>query len=205
MTTASFYQRFLGSPSAPETLSQWLYIPSASLAAASNGEVFYDPLGDFSKIRQEIKNGMPEDVRLKKIASCALHMAQTGQYNYSRCMAHGESGAARLALSEFVRNGIEIVFLLNRVHMPYYKWAFRAMKELEILSKSASLLESLIDTSNDRSKDICEGIEHFCSMVIKELNKQNLSQSGSDYLEPHAYSINDNIKDHGLRNLYVML
>lgn len=202
---SDFYRQYTGRNGAPETLSDWLYTPSHYLAEATNGEVFYDPLGDFSKIRQEIKNGMPEDVRLKKIASCALHMAQTGQYNYSRCIAHGESGAARLALSEFVRNGIEIVFLLNRVHMPYYKWAFRAMKELEILSESASLLESLIDTSNDRSKNICEGIEHFCSMVIKELNKQNLSQSGSDYLEPHAYSINDNIKDHGLRNLYVML
>ena len=103
---SDFYRRYTGREGAPESLSDWLYIPSHYLAEATNGEVFCDPLGEFSRIRQQIKCGMPEDVRLKKIASCALHMAQTGQYNYSRCIAHGESGAARLALSEFVRNSI---------------------------------------------------------------------------------------------------
>ena len=40
---------------------------------------------------------MPEDVRAKKIGSCALKAAQSGQYNYARCIKHGEDGAAMLA------------------------------------------------------------------------------------------------------------
>lgn len=143
MTISDFYMQYTGRAGAPETLSDWLYTPSHYLAEATNGEVFFDPLGDFSRIREKIKHGMPEDVRLKKIASCALLMAQTGQYNYSRCLSHGEGGAARLALCEFVKEGIEVVFLLNKAHMPYYKWAFRSMASLPILGETSSALEPL--------------------------------------------------------------
>ena len=54
-------------------------------------------------------------------------MAQSGQYNYRRCLAHGETGAAQLACDELVRSTMHAVFLLNRAYMPFYKWAFRAM------------------------------------------------------------------------------
>lgn len=46
----------------------FLYTPSNYLADASNGEVFFDGNGEFSRIREQIKNGMPEDMRLKKLA-----------------------------------------------------------------------------------------------------------------------------------------
>ena len=205
MTISEFYSRYTGRAGAPEGELDWLFIPSHYLAEATNGEVFCDPLGEFSRIRNEIKNGMPEDVRLKKIASCALYMAQTGQYNFSRCLRHGERGASRLALSDFVKNSIEIVFLLNREHMPYYKWALRSMRSLEILGSRASLLEWIIDTSSIEEKKIVEGIELFSSEVILELQKQGLSTSPSDYLEAHAYQINDKIKNSKIRNMSVML
>lgn len=31
---------------------------------------------------------MPEDVRRKKLAARLIFMAQSGQYNYSRCLGH---------------------------------------------------------------------------------------------------------------------
>ena len=102
-TIREFYAFYVGSR-LPETNADWLAIPDHYLAEATNGRVFDDPLGEFTRIRREIASGMPRDVRLKKIAArCAL-MAQSGQYNYSRCLAHGEEGAALLALSEFVKN-----------------------------------------------------------------------------------------------------
>ena len=114
MRISDFYRRFTGLPGAPETWQDWLYLPSYSLAQAVNGEVFRDDLGEFSRIRHEIAFGMPEDVRRKKIAARLALMAQSGQYNYSRCLSHGEEGAAMLAVSEFVRNTAEAVYLLNR-------------------------------------------------------------------------------------------
>ena len=205
ITIPEFYRQYTGRCGAPETLEDWLYTPAHYLAEATNGEIFSDPLGEFTRIRNQIKNGMPEDVRLKKIASCAFYLAQYGQYNYSRCIAHGEHGAAALALSEFVKKGIEIVFLLNRAHMPYYKWAFRAMKELDILSETAIILENMINASNSDFGQIKNDIEQFCAIIASELRRQGISASDSDYLESHAYNINERISDHRLRNMPIML
>ena len=148
---------------------------------------------------------MPRDVKLKKIASCAFYMAQAGQYNFSRCLEHGECGAARLALSDFVRNGVEIAFLLNDKHMPYYKWAFKAMRDLPILGDQATCLEKILDTPNAYRNDIIESVEEYCGSVIKELKGTGISTSESSYLESHAYSVNECINNHKLRNMPIMI
>ena len=205
MTISDFYRQYTGRCGAPEALEDWLYTPSHYLAEAVNGEVFCDPLGEFTRIRDIIKNGMPEDVRLKKIASCAFYMAQYGQYNYSRCLAHGERGAAALALSEFVKKGIEMVFLLNRSHMPYYKWAFRAMRDLQIMGQYTSVLEGLLSPEKPCCERAKNDIERYCSLVVAELKSQGISVAESDYLESHAYNINERIADHRLRNMPIML
>lgn len=141
--TGEFYRRFTGRPGIPESLMEWLSLPEHSLACAVNGAVFRDDLGEFSAVRWELKKGYPEDVRLKKIAARAVMMAQSGQYNVSRCAKRGEYGAAAMALHEFVRNGLSMIFLLNRRYMPYYKWAFRAGKELPQFADLAGRLERL--------------------------------------------------------------
>ena len=205
ITVSDFYRRYTGRCGAPETLEDWLYTPSHFLAEATNGEVFYDPKGDFTRVREQILHSMPRDVKLKKIASCAFYMAQAGQYNYSRCLLHGECGAARLALTEFVRNAVEISFLLNDKHMPYYKWAFRAMRDLAVLGENAPDLEQMIDMPNSESVHIVSAIEKYCKNVARELKSQGFSTSESDYLESHAYSVNECINNHKLRNMSIML
>lgn len=95
LLTGEFYRRFTGRPGAPESLMEWLYTPEHSLACTVNGRVFYDGCGEFSAVRRELEAGYPEDVRLKKMAARAVLMAQSGQYNYSRCLRRGEYGAAR--------------------------------------------------------------------------------------------------------------
>ena len=204
-TISEFYSAYTGRRGAPETWQDWLYTPSHYFAEATNGVIFCDPLGEFSSIREEIKNGMPEDVRLKKIASCALHMAQSGQYNYKRCLSHGEIGAARLALDEFVRNCAEAVFLLEKRHAPYYKWIFRAMKALPNLSFIAEKLERLLTVPADETLQIELFIEEISADVIAEFKRQGITYATCNYLETHAYSINDMISDSEIRNINVIL
>lgn len=204
MTIEDFYKQYTGCEGAPETLEEWLYTPSCYLSEATNGEVFCDELGMFSSIRDRIKNGMPEDVRRKKIGSCAFYMAQSGQYNYERCLKHGERGAARLALDEFVKNAIEISFLLEGSHMPYYKWSFRALRKLG-QGDMADMLEELLSMPADKTEDISIQIERVSSKVIQKIKVLGLSESDDEYLEAHAYSINSKIIDHKLRNMPVMI
>jgi len=201
--TGKFYERFTGRPGAPESLREWLYTPEYSLACAVNGKVFRDDLGEFLEIRRTLMEGYPEDVRLKKIAARAALMAQSGQYNYMRCKNHGEDGAAAMALYEFVQNGLSMIFLLNNRYMPYYKWAFRAARDLETLSDLAEKLESLL-TGKVPEEKIPARIEEISAEVIRELKKRGLTDGSWDYLEPHALEVMERIRDSGLRNLHVM-
>ena len=149
---------------------------------------------------------MPEDVRKKKLAAgCAL-MAQSGQYNYARCLRHGEEGAAMLALGEFVNAACAVIFLLNRAHMPYYKWQFRAMAALPLLGEMKDALEFLLTGPNDREGQSLKSavIEDICAAVIRQLQKQGLSCGSWDYLEPHALHIMEHIENPEIRAMHVM-
>lgn len=206
MTIDSFYGKFLGSKGAPETLEQWLYVPSASLASASNGEIFYDGLGEFSAVRNTLLSGYPEDVRLKKIAAHATLMSQTGLYNYPRCVKRGESGAAQLSVYEFVKHTISIIYLLNNRFEPFYKWAYRGMRELPVLGDLESSLVGLCELPNTELevKVKSESIEEICALVVNELRYQALTDVCEDEIEAHAISVQNRIEDYSLRNMHIM-
>ena len=200
-----FYRRYLGSEGAPREARHWLAIPSWALAEATNGAVFRDDLGAFSAIRETLLHGMPEDVRLKKLASRLLTMAQSGQYNYARCLRHGEEGAAMLALAEFVRAGTEAVYLLNRAHAPYYKWALRGMEALPLLGDMREALSFLLTAENDpEGQSVKQAVvEDICANVAAALKAQGLSDSPADYLEEHAFAVQEKIADEELRGMHV--
>ena len=152
-------------------------------------------------MREELSRFYPEALRLKKLAShCAL-AAQSGQYNYLRCFRRGEGVAAMLALAEFTEHVQAAVFLINRAYKPYYKWANRRMRELPILgAETASALEGLTVGSGNKA----EKIERISAMLIEELVREGLSDSGSDYLLHHAESIQSAVDDAELRSLHIM-
>ncbi len=206
ITIESFYSRFLGAPTAPDHLEEWLYIPTPSLAAASSGEVFYDELGLFSEIRNKLTCGYPEDVRLKKLAAHTVFMAQSGQYNYSRCLARGETGAAQLAVFEFVKHAISSIYLLNNKYEPFYKWSYRGLKQLPILGNIGDTLEVLteLDNSPSNAEMKQEVIEDIAMLFIEAFKEQKLTEAVCTDLEKHAYSILDGVHDPNLRNMHIM-
>ena len=200
---AFFYRRYTGSSGAPESWQQWLSLPAHALAEATNGRVFRDDLGVFTAIREEILRGMPEDVRKKKLAARLIEMAQSGQYNYSRCLRHGEAGAAALELADFVRAACGAVYLLEKRHMPYTKWMLRGMEELPKLGRLRPALDFLLTGENDPA--LRQGIvEDVCATVAAELRAQGLSDGDWDYLEPHAFAVQGRIENPEIRALHVM-
>lgn len=201
-----FYRRYTGSSGAPESWEQWLSLPSYALAEATSGEVWRDDLGRFTAIREALLHGMPEDVRLKHLSARLLEMAQSGQYNYGRCLAHGEAGAAMLALSDFVRAAAQSVYLLNRRHAPYYKWLLRGMEALPRLSDLRPALDFLLTAENDRdTQSVKQGVvEDLCQAVARELRVQGLSNGDWDFLEPHAYAVRAKIVNPRLRAMHPM-
>ena len=205
LRTADFFREKTGSVDGNLSLMEWLALPEYLLAEAVNGEIFADGLGEVTAIRDRLMH-RPTDVRLKKLAGQLLLMGQSGQYNYRRCLLHGETGAAQLAVAEFVKSAMAAVFLLNDIYQPYYKWSFRAMRALPRLSITAELLEYLLTTDNEEEtasekNAVMEGI---AADIIGELQAQGLTQAVCGDLEKHAYSVNDRISDAQIRNLHIL-
>ena len=202
---SGFFREKTGSENGDLTPLEWLNVPQSALAEAVNGEIFYDGPGIITGIRDRLA-GYPEDIRRKKLAGHMLLMAQSGRYNYPRCVERGETGAAQLAVFEFARHSMAAIFLLNRRYRPYYKWCFRALRALPRLSLNAELLEYLITTGSDGDlfRDKREAMDSVAADVIEEAQHQQLTRAECGDLEKHAYSVADGIRDARIRNLHIL-
>lgn len=207
---SEFFENITGFSTAPSQNEPhlWLSLSEPTLAAATNGQIFADPLGEFSKTRQSFKL-MPDDVRISLISRRLGMMAQAGQYNVPRMLARKDGAAAWLSINEFVRATASIVFLLNNPisagYLPYYKWQFAALRKLSNrmasrLSGVANQLESLMRLSSaacfggigfgegtkgssEAESKINEIIQNVCNEVVQELKYQGLSDCNETFLE----------------------
>lgn len=207
---SEFFENITGFATAPskDEPHLWLSLSEPTLAAATNGQIFADPLGEFSKTRQSFKL-MPDDVRISLISRRLGMMAQAGQYNVPRMLARTDGAAAWLSINEFVRATASIVFLLNNPisagYLPYYKWQFAALRKLSArmasrLSGVANQLESLMRLSSaacfggigfgegtkgssEAESKINEIIQNVCNEVVQELKYQGLSDCNETFLE----------------------
>lgn len=202
-TIREFYSFYTETGDIPENNRAWLAIPDFYLAEATNGAVFSDPVGEFTRIREGLLR-RPADVRYKKLGSALFYMAQTGQYNYARCLQHGEKTAAAIALADFCRHTAEALFLLCDRYAPYYKWLFRALRTLPDCVQTAEALEQLLAAPYEQARNQTV-IEEIAGTVQERLRRTGLCTCRDSYLEPYAYEIQKQIRDGDLRTLPVML
>ena len=203
---SEYFSERTGSCNGNLTVSQWFSLPEYVLLETVNGEIFSDRYGLLTEIRNRLSY-FPEDIRLKKLAGNLIMMNQSGQYNYQRCLNRNDQGAAQLAVSEFVTYAYKTVFLLNRQYCPYYKWIFRAMRELERLSYIADFLEYLLNSGNspEEVKSKSEMINNVVSLIVSELLQQELIEKETDDLEKAAHMVNKKISDNNIRNLNILI
>ena len=191
-----FYFKFLGSSKAPETIADWQKIPETALATVTNGEVFLDNLGEFTKIRNDLLNYYPEPMRQNKIATRLMNISQHGQYNYTRCLKRNDLVAANQCLYLFVDEVIHLVFLLNRRYKIFYKWSNRALLDLKILGEEIhKLLEDMVFAQNK-----IPYVRKICKVLAEELRNQKLTNCGSEFLGDLGVDIQKNIDDEFFKN-----
>ncbi|MFV0634047.1 DUF4037 domain-containing protein [Demequina sp.] len=221
-----FFTSITGMPRAPRADQPhlWLALDEPTLAAATNGEVFADPLGAFGGARGSFQR-MPEDVRLTHLSRRLGMMAQAGQYNVPRMLERGDGEAAFLAVGEFVRAAASAVFLLNRPavagYLPYYKWQFAALRRLAAkplarLPQVHGELTAVMRVASaaclggepfgeggkgagPAAQALADRIEAVCGAVADELRAQGLSEQSSGFLEHHRPELSARIGDAWLR------
>ena len=191
-----FYFKFIGSANSPQTINDWQKIPENALATVTNGEVFLDNLGEFTKIREQLLNYYPEPIRQNKIATRLMNISQHGQYNYVRCLRRNDLVAANQCLYLFVDEVIHLVFLLNRRYKIFYKWANRALLDLKILGNEIhKLLEDMVFAQNK-----IPYVRKICKVLADELRNQKLTDCKSEFLGDLGVDIQKNIDDKFFKN-----
>ena len=191
-----FYFKFIGSTNPPQTINDWQKIPETALATVTNGEVFLDNLGEFTKIREQLLNYYPEAIRQNKIATRLMNISQHGQYNYTRCLKRNDLVSANQCLYLFVDEVIHLVFLLNRRYKIFYKWANRALLDLKILGNEIhKLLQDMVFSQNK-----IPYVRKICKVLADELRNQNLTNCESEFLGDLGVDIQKNIDDEFFKN-----
>lgn len=196
-----FYAFFTGLPELPTTWQQWLAIPEYQLAACTNGEVFEDGAGEFTRRRKKLLAGYPRDVRLKKMAARCMVMAQAGQYNLPRSLQRGDGPAAMLCLARFAEAALSLTYLCNDRYMPFYKWATRLAASLPVLgSEVAQTMNRLAATPLRGAEDMeaARVVEDFCAAVARHLRHVGLSEETGDWLWAHGPHIMRHVREPGL-------
>lgn len=181
-----FYAQFLGAPELPISDADWLQIPEELLAAATNGEVFADPLGEFSRKRATLQAYYPDGVLRRKLAQAVARMAQSGQYNLPRALQRDEAAAALLAQAEFLRHACAAIHVLNRRYTPVYKWLLRSVRDLPRLG---GLHQTLDQLARSPAGAVAPWVETVCAAVLDELIAQGFTRPGDGFLEAHVDAI----------------
>lgn len=223
-----FYEQVTGYRQAPaaDHPHEWLLLDEATLAAATNGEVFVDGYGEFSAVRDGFRR-MPPDVRWALVSRRLGMAAQAGQYNVPRMLDRGDGAAAWLAVAQFTQAVASLVFLLNGPgsvgYLPYYKWQFAALRRVS--ARRASRLPQVADEleqvlrlasaacfggagfgeggagSAPARARVVETIERVCAQVVDELRARGLTTSDDIFLEHQRPQVERRIADPWLRSL----
>ena len=206
----AFFESLTGYRQAPpeDHPHEWLLLDEATLAAATNGRIFADPLGRMLATRQGFK-AMPDDVRFCLISRRLGMIAQAGQYNLPRSLQRGDGAAAMLSINEFVKASASLIFLINNPltvgYLPYYKWTFAALRRLSgrMATRLADLTEQLEDIlrlasaacyggqgfgeggkgARPAAERITKLVESICARIVEELQAEGLTNSPETFLE----------------------
>ena len=203
----AFYKKYTNLTNSPKDNIEWLTIPSEFLATATNGMVFVDYYGEFSKRRNELKAYYPSDVAKKKMAAYSVLMGQSGQYNYPRSINRRDYQAAYLACAEFVRNAMNAIYVLNEEYIPFYKWCFRKAEQFVVCQNSVKMLKKLscIGEGFEIKDEKVNLIEEICKDIVEALNIKSLTKSTDLFMQIQGEDLMANIEDTRLKNIHIMV
>lgn len=189
-----FYQNLLGSVEVPFTDAKWSELPEDKLYLATNGEVFVDNAGEFSRIREYLKEYYPDNIRRKKIAELLERMGQYGQLRFEQSVRRADYFSADMMISAFARETLRIMFALNKQYAPTDDLLYVEAGTLHELSDMVPLLKAMYEAlkQSDRQR-IVNTRDRIIKNIVLELRRQELTESDSLDLLTQSESVLDGI------------
>lgn len=141
----------------PQTLQEWLKIPEEDITHIVAGEVWHDPEGRFTGVRQILDAYYPEPVRLRRLAHWCRYFSGMGVYALKRALLRDNILYASTACARSLRWGVQIAFLLDRRFYPYDKWMTEMFHRLPRMgARLAPIVDAVprLETSWDRKLEL---------------------------------------------------
>lgn len=188
MSVSAFYEKYLGT--AVYEKIDWRQIPDYALAAASNGVLFENSEGAFSKMREQLKKGYPEEILYLKLAEDAARISQTGQYNFKRMLEREDRITADQMLADCMRQIMILAHHMNQVFPPHDKWIYRSFEEICGETPLAYHLLRLHDclklNDEEAMQEEVERVDAVCAYLAGELYARNYISDVEAYLDYHT-------------------
>lgn len=138
----AYLGRTIGLTRAPETHAEWLSMPEEDIIHVVAGEVWHDPSGRFSGVRQVLGGYYPEPVRRRRLAHWCRYFSGMGTYALKRAILRDNEFYAVTRFANAIRLGVQMAFLLDRVYFPYDKWLYAYFTRLP---RMAGRLQTMVD------------------------------------------------------------
>ncbi|MFL6030018.1 MAG: DUF4037 domain-containing protein [Gaiellaceae bacterium] len=144
-------------PLAGFSMRDWLVTPAQRLLELTAGEVFVDPIGDVTRLR-ELLAFYPRDIWLYVMAG---HWQQISEYEHfvGRTGSRGDDLGSRILTAALVRDLMHLALLQERRYPPYAKWLGAAYAMLSRPELRA--LEGALGAADWQTREhaLCEAYE----------------------------------------------
>jgi Domain of unknown function (DUF4037) len=178
----SFLRRVLGTdPLEGFTAADWLVTPTQRLLEVTAGEVFADPIGDLTRVR-ELLAWYPHDVWLLVMAGHWRRIAQF-EHLHGRAGLRGDELGAALLAAALVRDAMRLGFLQSRRYAPYAKWLGTAYAELDLPERRALAAAATATGWREREAALLDA----CETIARRHNDLGLTER----LEPKRRRFHD--------------
>jgi hypothetical protein len=205
----AFLGRTIGLTRAPRTHQEWLDVPEVDIVHVTNGVVWHDPEGEFTRVRDALLDYYPEPVWLRRISHWCRYASGMGIYALNRAVLRDNLVYAHTAFSRCVKWSIELAFLLERTYFPYDKWLYPSFLRLPLAERMDPLITEAVgaDTSWERRVELLASLadlldEKMVALGVIPSHPAFTGSATSSYrLLEHAYGailkrLPDGVKHH---------
>jgi len=128
-TIRDYFHRYLGMDVRDGIgLLDWLTFPEQRLLELTSGEVFHDPPGELTRLRNDLSY-YPADIWLYKMA-CQWQKLFQQEAFVGRCAEAGDTVGMKIVAARLARDIMRLCFLMERRYAPYEKWLGSAFARL---------------------------------------------------------------------------
>ena len=195
---AAFLKRTIGLDHPPETYEEWLNLPEEDIIHLTNGEVWHDPVGQFTAIRDKLNEYYPDAVWYRRMAHWCRYQSGMGTYAVKRAILRDNEVFATLAFARALRLSIQLAFMLDRTYYPYDKWLFSFFERLpRMYDRMGALVEESVSLSTpwERKHELLDQMSVILDQTMVEDGiipphpKLKGSPTSGYRLMEHAYKV----------------